>query len=259
MNPNNEKYGRVLCRLLGIMNELRKHCPWDREQTWESLRHLTIEETFELSDAVLEGHLDGIKQELGDLLLHIIFYSKIASEKGIFDLADVMESLCDKLITRHPHVFGEVKRSEKNEIKRHWELLKLQGAEKRVLAGVPHSLPALIKALRIQEKVKGVGFDWPNKEEVWKKVEEEMHEVKQNLMTGDQEGIENEFGDLLFSLVNYSRFLEINPENALEKTNRKFMRRFNDLEEMIKLEGKHFAEMTLSEIDSYWEKSKNKE
>ena len=259
MNPNDEKYGRALCRLLEIMNELREHCPWDREQTWESLRHLMIEETFELSDAILEGRPEEVKQELGDLLLHIVFYSKIASEQGIFDLAEVMETLCDKLIFRHPHVFGGAPKTEKSEVQRHWELLKLQTTEKKVLSGVPHSLPALIKALRIQEKVRGVGFDWSNKEEVWAKIEEEMNEVKQSLTKGDQESIESEWGDLLFSLVNYSRFLKINPEDALEKTNKKFIRRFNELEEAIKLEGKHLSEMTLLEIDSYWEKVKKPE
>jgi XTP/dITP diphosphohydrolase len=263
MNLNNDKYAQALHRLLDIMNELRDKCPWDKKQTLESLRHLTIEETYELSDAILEGDLEEIKKELGDLMLHVVFYSKIGSETNAFDLADVMNSLCDKLITRHPHVFDKVSVEDEAEVKRNWERLKLEekGGNQSVLAGVPKSLPALIKALRIQEKAHGVGFDWQYQEDVWEKVEEEMAEFRacfeNNKM--NREAAESEFGDLLFSLVNYARFVEINPENALEKTNQKVIKRFNYMEAAIKREGKNLHDLTLREMDAYWDEAKKNE
>lgn len=263
MNSDNEKYAKALQRLLGIMNDLREQCPWDRKQTLESLRHLTIEETYELSDAILEGDLNAIKKELGDLMLHIVFYSKIGAEKQAFDIADVMNGICDKLITRHPHVFGDSKVSNSKEVKRNWELLKLQEKDgnRGVLAGVPKSLPALIKALRIQEKASGVGFDWQHTEDVWEKVQEEVAEFKHCFKEGklDKEAAESEFGDLLFSLVNYARFVDINPETALEKTNQKFIKRFNYIEFAAQRDGKQLAKMTLEEMDVYWNEAKTKE
>lgn len=263
MNPNHDKYSHSLQKLLHIMNELRSKCPWDNQQTLESLRHLTIEETYELSDAILAGDLEEVKKELGDLMLHIVFYSKIGSEQNAFDLADVINGVCDKLITRHPHVFGDVTVENETEVKKNWELLKIKekGGNRPILSGVPQSLPALIKALRIQEKVHGVGFDWTQKEDVWEKVEEEIAEFN-NCFKGDtddsieKEKAESEFGDLLFSLVNYARFISINPEDALEKTNRKFIKRFNYIEEAAQREGKKLPEMTLAEMDIYWEEAK---
>ena len=261
MNSDNDKYTQALHRLLNIMNELRDKCPWDKKQTLESLRHLTIEETYELSDAILKGDLEEIKKELGDLMLHVVFYSKIGSETKAFDLADVMNSLCDKLMTRHPHVFGEIAVEDESEVKRNWEQIKLKekGGNRSVLAGVPKSLPALIKALRIQEKVHGVGFDWQDKEEVWEKVEEEITEFKACFKNNqmDREMAESEFGDILFSLVNYARFVEINPENALEKTNQKVIKRFNYMETAIKQDGKNLHDLTLTEMDVYWNKAKD--
>jgi MazG family protein len=269
MNPSDDKYAKALHRLLGVMNELREKCPWDRKQTLESLRHLTIEETYELSDAVLEGDLEAIKKELGDLMLHIVFYSKIGAEKKAFDIADVMNSLCEKLVARHPHVFGDVTVKDEMEVKRNWELLKLKekGGNQSVLAGVPKSLPALIKASRIQEKVSNVGFDWRYKKDVWKKVEEEIAEFKAcfeqenaELKAGfEREEAESEFGDLLFSLVNYARFIDVNPENALEKTNQKVIKRFNYIEAAIQRDGKQLHESTLEEMDAYWDEAKSLE
>jgi len=263
MNPNDQKYAEALQRLLGVMNDLREKCPWDRKQTLESLRHLTIEETYELSEAILENDLEEVKKELGDLLLHIVFYSKIASEKEAFDIADVMNTLCDKLIARHPHVYGEVSVKNDAEVKRNWELLKLKekGGNKSVLAGVPKALPALIKAMRIQDKARGVGFDWQVKEEVWEKVKEEIEEFQNCFEVGnpipiDQEEAENEFGDVLFSLVNYARFVDINPETALEKTNQKFIKRFNYIEAASKRDGKTWQTLTLAEMDAYWDEAK---
>jgi XTP/dITP diphosphohydrolase len=260
---NADQYSHAFGRLLDIMNELREKCPWDNKQTLESLRHLTIEETYELSDAILEGELEKVKQELGDLLLHIVFYAKIGSEQKAFNIVDVIDSLCEKLITRHPHVFGEVRVTDAVEVKRNWELLKLQEKDGNhsVLAGVPQSLPALIKAFRIQDKVHGVGFDWPTKEEVWNKVAEEIAEFQECFAVSDptqinREAATSEFGDLLFSLVNYARFVEIDPETALEKTNRKFIKRFNYIEEAAKRAGKSLQEMTLAEMDASWEEAK---
>jgi XTP/dITP diphosphohydrolase len=253
-------------RLLTIMDELREQCPWDRKQTLESLRHLTIEETYELSDAILENDLPEIKKELGDVLLHIVFYAKIASEEKQenaiqFDIKDVLNGICDKLISRHPHIYGDVVADTEEAVKQNWEKLKLKEGNKSVLSGVPASLPALVKAMRIQEKARGVGFDWDEKQQVWQKVEEELQEFRDNfnIETGaviDQQEAEGELGDLLFSLVNYSRFVDINPETALERTNKKFIKRFQYLEEASRADGKSLGDMTLNEMDAYWNKAK---
>ncbi len=243
-------------RLLTIMDELREGCPWDKKQTMESLRHLTIEETYELGDAILDNDLQEIKKELGDVLLHIVFYSKIGSETNDFDIADVCNSICDKLISRHPHIYADVKVENEEDVKRNWENLKLKEGNKSVLEGVPSSLPALVKANRIQEKVAGVGFDWEDPNQVWEKVEEELAEFKTEVDLGNQDAIESEFGDVLFSMVNYARFLNINPENALERTNKKFSKRFQYLEEKAKSINKPLKEMTLAEMDVFWEEAK---
>ncbi len=246
-------------RLLTIMDELREQCPWDKKQTLESLRHLTIEETYELSDAIMEGNLPEIKKELGDLALHIVFYARIASEQGAFNIADVLNSICDKLISRHPHIYGDVKADTEDQVKQNWEQIKLKEGNKTVLGGVPTSLPALVKAMRIQEKARGAGFDWEEKSQVWEKVEEEMQEFKEAFNTEtsiDSHEAEGEFGDLLFSLVNYARFIDINPETALERTNKKFIKRFTYLEEEARKAGKNLHDMTLAEMDVYWEKAK---
>ena len=243
-------------RLLTIMDELRAGCPWDKKQTMESLRHLTIEETYELGDAILDADLQEIKKELGDVLLHIVFYSKIGSETNAFDIADVCNGICDKLINRHPHIYSDVKVANEEDVKRNWENLKLKEGNKSVLEGVPKSLPALVKANRIQEKVAGVGFDWETPNQVWEKVTEELQEFKDEVDKGDSEGMENEFGDVLFSMVNYARFLNINPENALERTNKKFSKRFQYLEEKAKAINKPLKDMTLAEMDVFWEEAK---
>jgi len=261
MNPQDEKYAQALQRILNIMNELREQCPWDKKQTLTSLRHLTIEETYELSDAILEGDLEEIKKELGDLFLHIVFYAKIASEKNAFDMADIINGVCEKVIARHPHIYGNVAVDNEEDVKRNWEILKLkEKGNQSVLSGVPNSLPALVKAMRIQEKARGVGFDWQDKQAVWEKVVEELHEFQACFTNGqiqDEEKAENEFGDLLFSLVNYARFIDLNPETALEKTNKKFMSRFNYIEEKAKQQNKALHEMTLAEMDQYWEEAKH--
>jgi len=247
-------------RLLTIMDELRAKCPWDRKQTLESLRHLTIEETYELSDAIIEADLPEIKKELGDLALHIVFYAKIASEKQAFDIADVLNSICEKLIIRHPHIYGDVDANDAETVERNWEQIKLKekgNSKKTVLGGVPKSLPALVKAMRIQDKARGVGFDWENKKQVWEKVQEEMEEFRVEEEASKQEEMQEEFGDLLFSLVNYARFTGINPEEALERSNKKFIKRFNYLEEKAKQEGKALGDMTLNEMDAYWNEAKN--
>jgi MazG family protein len=249
-------------RLLTIMDELREQCPWDKKQTLESLRHLTIEETFELSDAIIENDLNEIKKELGDILLHIVFYARIGSEKNAFDIGTVIDSLCEKLIRRHPHIYGDTKAEDEETVKQNWEKIKLQEkGNTSVLGGVPKSLPALIKAMRIQEKARGVGFDWEEKYQVWEKVEEEMQEFKEAFNAADdtemdKERASGEFGDLLFSLINYARFIEINPEEALERTNLKFIKRFQYLEKAAKESGKMIEEMTLAEMDVYWEEAK---
>ncbi len=243
-------------RLLTIMDELREQCPWDRKQTMETLRHLTIEETYELGDAILDNDLEEVKKELGDVLLHIVFYSKIGSETNDFDIADVCNSICEKLIHRHPHIYGDVTVENEEDVKRNWENLKLKEGKKSVLEGVPNSLPALVKANRIQEKVAGVGFDWEQPEQVWEKVQEELSEFKEEIKKGDKEAMESEFGDVLFSMVNYARFLKINPENALERTNKKFTKRFQYLEEKSKEIDKPLKDMTLGEMDVFWEEAK---
>ena len=244
-------------RLLTIMDELREGCPWDKKQTMESLRHLTIEETYELGDAILDNDLQEIKKELGDVLLHIVFYSRIGSETNDFDIADVCHGICDKLVSRHPHIYGDVKVKNEEDVKRNWENLKLKEGKKSVLEGVPNSLPALVKANRIQEKVAGVGFDWEAPNQVWEKVEEELREFKAEVDKGDADAMESEFGDVLFSMVNYARFLKISPENALERTNKKFSKRFQYLESKAKSLNKPLKEMTLAEMDVFWEEAKS--
>jgi len=243
-------------RLLTIMDELREQCPWDKKQTMQSLRHLTIEEVYELGDAILDNDLDEVKKELGDVLLHIVFYSKIGSETKDFDIADVCHSICDKLVDRHPHIYGDVEVKDEEEVKRNWEQLKLKEGKKSVLEGVPKSLPSMVKANRIQDKVAGVGFDWEKPEQVFEKVEEELAELKEEIAAGDTDRIESEFGDVLFSMVNYARFLKVNPENALERTNKKFIKRFQYLEEKSAALQKHLKDMTLSEMDVFWEEAK---
>jgi len=244
-------------RLLTIMDELREQCPWDKKQTLQTLRHLTIEETYELGDAILDNDLQEIMGELGDLLLHIVFYAKIGSETNDFDMADVANAICDKLIHRHPHIYSDVKVKDEEEVKQNWEKLKLKEGKKSVLEGVPKSLPALVKANRIQDKVAGVGFDWEEPHQVWGKVEEELKEFQDEVAKGNQEAMESEFGDVLFSMINYARYLNINPENALEKTNKKFSKRFQYLENKAKLLSKPLSEMTLAEMDVFWEEAKN--
>ena len=243
-------------RLLTIMDELREQCPWDRKQTMESLRHLTIEETYELGDAILDNDLQEIKKELGDVLLHIVFYSKIGSETKDFDIADVCNSICEKLIFRHPHIYSNVKVADEDEVKRNWEKLKLKEGKKSVLEGVPKSLPAVVKASRIQEKVAGVGFDWEEPEQVFEKLQEELGELQHEIKMQDQEKMEEEFGDVLFSMINYARFLKINPENALERTNKKFIKRFQFLESKADGLGKSLQDMSLEEMDVFWEEAK---
>jgi XTP/dITP diphosphohydrolase len=243
-------------RLLIIMDELREQCPWDKKQTIETLRHLTIEEVYELGDAILDNDLDEVKKELGDVLLHIIFYAKIGSETNHFDIADVCNSISDKLVSRHPHIYGDVVVKDEEEVKRNWEQLKLKEGKTSVLEGVPKSLPAMVKANRIQDKVSGVGFDWEHPEQVFEKVEEELAELKVEIAKGDQDAIENEFGDVLFSMINYARFLNVSPENALERTNKKFIKRFQYLEAKAKDLNKSLKDMTFSEMDVFWEEAK---
>jgi XTP/dITP diphosphohydrolase len=243
-------------RLLDIMDKLREKCPWDKKQTIQTLRHLTIEETYELGDAILDDNLVEIKNELGDLLLHIVFYAKIGSETQSFDMADVANTICDKLIHRHPHIYGDVVVADEEEVKRNWEKLKLKEGKKSVLEGVPKSLPALVKASRIQDKVKGVGFDWEESHQVWDKVQEELEELQEEVKNGNQDKMEAEFGDVLFSMINYARFLNINPEDALERTNKKFIKRFQYLESKSKEFGKSLSDMTLAEMDVFWNEAK---
>jgi len=242
--------------LLDIMDELREKCPWDKKQTLESLRHLTIEETYELGDAILNNNLEEVKNELGDLLLHIVFYAKIGSETKAFDIGDVAKGIAEKLIHRHPHIYGDVTVTDEEDVKKNWEKLKLKEGRNSVLEGVPKSLPAMIKASRIQDKVAGVGFDWEAPEQVWEKVQEELLEFQEEVTKGKQDRMEAEFGDLLFSMINYARFLKINPENALERTNQKFSKRFQYLENAAKTSGKELADMSLQEMEIYWEQSK---
>ncbi|MFN6379782.1 MAG: nucleoside triphosphate pyrophosphohydrolase [Flavobacteriales bacterium] len=242
-------------RLLIIMDELRAGCPWDMKQTMESLRHLTIEEVYELGDAILDGDHEEIKKEIGDILLHMVFYSKIGSEKNQFDIADALNSICDKLISRHPHIYGDVKVQDEEEVKANWEKLKLKEGKKSVLEGVPKSLPAMVKAQRIQDKARGVGFDWDNSDQVWEKVLEELEEFKQE-SDRNSDKMEEEFGDLLFSMINFARFKGLNPEDALERTNKKFIFRFQYLETKSAADGKNLSDMSLEEMDKYWNEAK---
>ena len=250
------KKSKAFVRLLTIMDELREKCPWDKKQTMDSLRYLTIEELYELSDAILDKDTDEIKKELGDVLLHIVFYSRIASETNDFDITDVINSVCDKLIHRHPHIYGDVDVKDEVEVKKNWEKLKLKEGKKSVLEGVPKSLPAIVKSFRIQEKVRGIGFDWDNKNQVWEKVVEEIEELKTEIKNGNQDRIESEFGDVLFALTNYARFVNVNPEDALERTNKRFIKRFQIMENMISAEGLSLSDMSLSEMDVFWDKAK---
>ncbi|WP_446050407.1 nucleoside triphosphate pyrophosphohydrolase [Zobellia laminariae] len=257
MNTRQQKL-EAFDRLLTIMDELREQCPWDKKQTMQTLRHLTIEETYELGDAILEDDLEEVKKELGDVLLHIVFYSKIGSETNDFDIADVCNEICEKLINRHPHIYGDVKVTSEEDVKRNWENIKLKEGKGKtsVLEGVPKGLPALVKASRIQEKVAGVGFDWEKPEQVWEKVQEELSELREEIKAQDQDKMEAEFGDVMFAMVNYARFLNISPENALERTNKKFIGRFQFLEAKAKGIGKELKEMTLGEMDVFWEEAK---
>lgn len=252
LNKNTEAFQR----LIHIMDELREKCPWDKKQTFESLRTLTIEETYELADAIISENADEISGEIGDLFLHLVFYCKIGTEENKFTLHEVLNKVCDKLIIRHPHIYGDVTANTEEEVKKNWEIIKLKQGKKSVLEGVPKSLPSLVKAMRIQEKVRGVGFDWEENHQVWDKVFEEISELKEAISIKNQADIEEEFGDLLFSLINVSRFIDVNPENALEKTNNKFITRFQLMEDLILTDKKNISEMKLNQLDEYWEKSK---
>ena len=249
-------------RLLDIMDDLREKCPWDRKQTFESLRHLTIEETYELADAILDGDMEEVKKETGDLLLHMVFYAKLGSERpaseGGFDIADSLNAICDKLVERHPHIYGDVEANDEETVKANWEKLKLKEGKKSVLEGVPKSLPSLVKAYRVQDKVRGVGFDWDDVSQVWDKVQEELGELREELdaQAVDKTRVADEFGDVLFALINYARFVDVNPDEALERTTRRFMERFQHLETAVASEGKDLAAMDLKEMDVYWERAK---
>ncbi|MDC1024457.1 nucleoside triphosphate pyrophosphohydrolase [Flavobacteriales bacterium] len=247
---------KAFIRLVEIMDRLREECPWDKKQTIDSLRYLTIEEMYELSDAILDKNMDEIKKELGDLMLHIVFYSRIASEKKHFDITDVLDSISDKLIHRHPHIYGDVVANDVKQVKENWEKLKLKEGKKSVLEGVPKSLPAIVKAYRIQEKVRGIGFDWQNKNQVWDKVQEEIEEFQREEKKNDAEKMEEEFGDVLFSLVNYSRFVNVNPEDALEKTNKKFIRRFQFMEQKIRQDGLDLSKLSFEQMNNFWDMAK---
>lgn len=247
---------KAFVRLVEIMDRLREECPWDKKQTIDSLRYLTIEEMYELSDAILDKNMDEIKKELGDLMLHIVFYSRIASEKKHFDITDVLNSISDKLIHRHPHIYGDVVANDVKQVKENWEKLKLKEGKNSVLEGVPKSLPAIVKAYRIQEKVRGIGFDWENKNQVWDKVQEEIKEFQNEEKKNNAEKMEEEFGDVLFSLVNYSRFVNINPEDALEKTNKKFIRRFKYMEQKIKEDGFDLSKLSFEQMNRFWDMAK---
>ena len=247
----------AFARLLKIMDELRVQCPWDKKQTMDTLRYLTIEELYELSDAILDKDMSEIKKELGDLLLHIVFYARIASETNDFDIADVINDVCDKLVHRHPHIYGDVKVKDEKEVKKNWEKLKLKEGKKSVLEGVPKSLPAIVKAFRIQEKVRGIGFDWDDKSQIWDKVLEELNELKVEVENRNTDRIESEFGDVLFALINYARFIAVNPDDALERTNKRFIKRFQIMESKLKKEGKDLSAMKLEEMEKYWQWAKN--
>jgi MazG family protein len=250
------KHAKAFERLVQIMDDLREKCPWDKKQTIQSLRQLTLEETYELTDAITEQNWKGIKEEVGDLFLHLVFYSKIGKEENKFTLEDALNAICDKLISRHPHIYGDVVVNNEDDVKRNWEKLKLKEGKKSILSGVPKALPSLVKAMRLQEKAKQVGFEWENKEQVWEKVEEEINEMKQVINEQNQTKMEEEFGDVLFSLVNFARFLQIDAEHALEITNKKFISRFNAMEEMATASGKTLHEMNLQEMDQLWNEIK---
>lgn len=252
MSTHQAELANSFQRLVTIMDELREKCPWDRKQTVQTLRQMTIEETFELADAITDSDWKGIREELGDLLLHIVFYAKIGTEQNQFSLQEVIDGISDKLVARHPHIYGDVKVNDEEDVKKNWEKLKLKEGKTSVLSGVPRSLPATVKAMRLQEKAKQVGFEWDNKEQVWDKVEEEMQELKEAIDTGSQEKVEEEFGDLVFSLVNYARFLQVDAENALERTNKKFIHRFTQMEQQAIKQGKDLAAMSLEEMDAIW-------
>lgn len=254
MDERLEAFGK----LLNIMDELRANCPWDKVQTFDTLRYLTIEEMYELSDAILEKDMQEVKKELGDLMLHLVFYSKIASEQKAFDIKDVLTSISEKLIRRHPHIYGDVEANDAETVKNNWEKIKMTEGRESVLSGVPTSLPAMVKAYRIQEKARGVGFDWDNVSQVWDKVQEELGELEYEKINGSHDKVEDEFGDLLFALINYARFININPEDALERTNRKFIKRFRYIEERVKEAGKSMHDMKLDELDIYWNEAKKK-
>lgn len=256
MPKNRTEQLKAFERLLDIMDDLREKCPWDKKQTFQSLRNLTVEEVYELGDAIIENDKNEIKKELGDVLLHIVFYAKMGSETNDFDIADVCNSISDKLIARHPHIYGDATADNEEEVKKNWEKLKLKEGNKSVLAGVPKGLAAMVKATRIQDKVKGVGFDWDNPEQVWDKVEEELNEFKVEVAQKNQEKMEEELGDVFFSLINYARFMNIHPEDALEKTNRKFIKRFQQMENAIKSHNKNITDLNLQQLDEYWEKAK---
>lgn len=256
MQQSSEK---AFSRLVEIMNDLREKCPWDKKQTIQSLRQMTIEETYELADAITEEDWAGIKEELGDLLLHIVFYAKIGSEQKRFELDEVIHGICEKLVSRHPHIYGDVEVNDAEEVKQNWEKLKLKEGKKSVISGVPQSLPATVKAMRLQEKAKQVGFEWDNKEQVWDKVEEEVQELKSAIESGDQGKTEEEFGDVIFSMINYARFLQVDAENALERTNKKFIHRFTSMEQQALQEGKDIHSMTLQEMDAIWNNIKKQQ
>ena len=255
MEANHPAAGAFM-RLLQIMDELREKCPWDKKQTEQTLRPLTIEETYELADAITKNDWQGIREELGDLMLHLVFYTRIAQEQGLFTMDEVIHGICDKLISRHPHVYGDVQVKDEDDVKKNWEQLKMREGKKSVLGGVPVSLPALVKAIRIQEKAKQVGFEWENRADVWKKVEEETAELQEAIAQESPAAIEEEYGDLLFSLVNYARFLQVDPEGALERTNQKFIRRFQLMEAAAAADGRSLHNMSLQEMDELWNKSK---
>lgn len=255
--PNESQF--AFQRLLTIMDELREQCPWDKKQTIQTLRHLTIEETYELADAITSNDWKGIKEELGDLMLHMVFYAKIASEQSHFTIADAINAVCEKLISRHPHIYGDVKVNNDEDVKQNWEKLKLKEGKKSVLGGVPNALPALVKAIRLQDKARQVGFEWDHAAQVWEKVEEERRELQEAVASGNLDRMEDEFGDLMFSLVNFARFLQIDPENALERTNRKFLFRFNAIEEEAASQGKHVHDLSLAEMDEIWNRVKRKQ
>tara|TARA_B100000989_G_C19517556_1_gene462430 strand:+ start:1420 stop:2208 length:789 start_codon:yes stop_codon:yes gene_type:complete len=256
MNSKETKL-KAFGRLLNIMDDLREQCPWDKKQTFESLRHLTIEETYELGDAILKNDLLEIKKELGDLLLHIIFYAKLGSEENAFDIADVANEICEKLIYRHPHIYGSISVKDEHDVKKNWEKMKLKEGKKSVLDGVPNTLPALVKSQRVQEKAAGIGFDWDNKKQVWNKFKEELKELDQAVASKKEDAIEDEFGDVLFSLINYARFIKVNPESALERTNKKFIKRFQYIESMAKKSNRLIQNLTLVEMETYWKQAKN--